>query len=146
MVIRRQDLSLSLKAAGPTLSRSEAPDEDVQDRGSATGAGETEVKPAPTGAEAEPAGKEVGPPDQPTDGPTINAPLSGTFYMSEGPGKPPFAKVGDKMKIGDRLCIVEAMKLYNEIKASTDCRILKILVDHGQAVQKDEPMMLVEAL
>jgi oxaloacetate decarboxylase alpha subunit len=76
----------------------------------------------------------------------INSPLSGTFYMSEGPGKPPFAKVGDKMKVGDRLCIVEAMKLYNEIKASTDCRIIKILVDHGQAVQKDQPLMLVEAL
>ena len=79
-------------------------------------------------------------------GEPIVAPLSGTFYMSEGPGKPHFVKVGDKVKIGDRLCIVEAMKLYNEIKASTDCRILKILVDHGQSVQKEQPLMLVEAL
>lgn len=130
LTIRRDDLAFSLRGGAVR----EATDEERQARADRAEAVAAEEAPTPPEEIDESAGE------------PINAPLSGTFYMSEGPGKPPFAKVGDKMKIGDRLCIVEAMKLYNEIKASTDCRIVKILVDHGQPVQKDQPMMLVEAL
>ncbi len=72
---------------------------------------------------------------------TINAPLVGTFYASAGPGKPPFVKPGDSVKAGDVVCIVEAMKLFNEIKASEDCIIDAIFVTDGTLVKKGQPML-----
>ena len=128
LTIRRDDLAFSLK--GGQLRGGPVEDHEVAAGGHAPAA-----NPEPAAAE-----------EEKTEGVPLVSPLSGTFYISTGPGKPPFAKVGDKVNIGDRLCIVEAMKLYNEIKASTDCRILKILVNHGQTVEKDQPLMLVEAL
>ena len=130
LTIRRDDLSFSLKGGAVR----EASDEDAPRASGTRPAPDREAAPAPVEEIDEDAGE------------PIASPLSGTFYISEGPGKPVFAKVGDKVKVGDRLCIVEAMKLYNEIKASTDCRIVKILVDHGQQVEKDQPLMMVEAL
>jgi len=73
----------------------------------------------------------------------IEAPLNGTFYASSGPGKPPFVKVGDKVKAGATVCILEAMKLFNEIKAPVDCEIIKVLVENGKPVQKGQPLILV---
>ena len=137
LTIRRDDLAFSLKgepgARGRRARRSERPAE----LRAATRPTRARSR-GPTAAGGGRRGNRRASP--------IVSPLNGTFYISAGPGKPPFAKVGDKVKIGDRLCIVEAMKLYNEIKASTDCRIVKILVDHGQSVEKDQPLMLVEAL
>ena len=75
---------------------------------------------------------------------TIVAPLNGTFYLSSGPGKPNFAKPGDVVKAGMPLCIVEAMKLFNQIKAPFDCKVVKFLANHGDAVQKDQPLVTVE--
>ncbi|MFC1498728.1 pyruvate/oxaloacetate carboxyltransferase [Verrucomicrobiota bacterium] len=78
------------------------------------------------------------------DGPTINAPLNGTFYKSPGPGKDPFVQEGDKVKGDDPVCIVEAMKLFNQIKAPNGCKIVKFLVEHGDAVQKGQPLIGIE--
>ena len=75
----------------------------------------------------------------------IKSPMVGTFYTRPNPEADVFVNVGDHVNADTIVCIVEAMKLYNEIKASTDCRIVKILVDHGQSVQKEQPPMLVEA-
>jgi pyruvate carboxylase len=77
-------------------------------------------------------------------GPTINAPLSGTFYRSPGPGKPELAKEGDSLKAGEPLCIVEAMKLFNHIKADKSLRVLNFLVMHGAVVAKGQPLAVVQ--
>ncbi len=82
--------------------------------------------------------------DTPVAGPTINAPLNGTFYRSPGPGKPELAKEGDNLKAGDPLCIVEAMKLFNQIKADKPLKVVKFLVDHGAVVAKGQPMAVVQ--
>jgi oxaloacetate decarboxylase (Na+ extruding) subunit alpha len=75
---------------------------------------------------------------------TINAPLVGKFYISPGPGKPAFVKEGDTVNAGDKVCIVEAMKLFNEINAPIKCRIVKILAEDGKTVQKGEPLVAIE--
>ncbi len=77
-------------------------------------------------------------------GPTINAPLNGTFYRSPGPGKPELAKEGDSLKAGDALCIVEAMKLFNQIKADKTLKVVKFLVEHGAVVAKGQPLAVVQ--
>lgn len=77
---------------------------------------------------------------------TINAPLVGTFYTSPGPGKPRFVNVGDTVKKGDKVCTVEAMKLFNEIAAPSNCKILKFLVEDGTIVQKGTPLVAIEEI
>lgn len=75
---------------------------------------------------------------------TIKSPMIGTFYRSGGPDKPPFVSVGDEIKEGEVLCIVEAMKLFNEIESEVSGRITKVLVDDATPVEFDQPLFLVE--
>jgi acetyl-CoA carboxylase biotin carboxyl carrier protein len=75
---------------------------------------------------------------------TIKSPMIGTFYRSASPDKPLFANVGDEIKPGSVLCIIEAMKLFNEIEAEISGRIVKILVDNASPVEYDQPLFLVE--
>ncbi len=75
---------------------------------------------------------------------TLNAPLVGTFYSSSGPGKNKLVSIGDAVKKGDKICIVEAMKLFNEIEAIEDCIIQAILVNDGDGVKKDQPLVAYE--
>lgn len=75
---------------------------------------------------------------------TVKAPMIGTFYRSAGEGKEPFVKVGDKVKKGDVLCIIEAMKLFNEIQSEVSGKIIKVMADNAQAVEYDQPLFLVE--
>ncbi len=82
--------------------------------------------------------------DSPKHSHTINAPLVGTFYSSPGSAKPSFVKIGDTVKKGEKVCIVEAMKLFNEIKAAQDCKIVDILVKEGESVKKDQPLIAYE--
>lgn len=77
-------------------------------------------------------------------GNTIKSPMIGTFYRSSAPDKPPFVNVGDEIKPGDVLCIVEAMKLFNEIESEVSGRIVKVLVDDGTPVEYDQPLFIVE--
>jgi oxaloacetate decarboxylase (Na+ extruding) subunit alpha len=77
---------------------------------------------------------------------TIDAPFVGTLYLSSGPGKGNFIKEGDIVDAGTKVCIVEAMKLFNEINAPSRCKIVKILVKEGQAVEKGQPLMGIEEL
>jgi acetyl-CoA carboxylase biotin carboxyl carrier protein len=79
-------------------------------------------------------------------GKTINAPLVGTFYSSPGPGKPAFVKEGDIVEKGAKVCIVEAMKLFNEISAPARCKIVKILAADGDAVDKDQELIGIEEM
>jgi len=77
---------------------------------------------------------------------TINAVMAGTFYRSPGAGKPAFIKEGAEVKEGEVICILEAMKLFNEIQAPFKCKVVKILVEDGQMVTKNQPIMAVEKL
>ena len=75
---------------------------------------------------------------------TIKSPMIGTFYRSSSPDKPLFVNVGDEIKNGDVLCIIEAMKLFNEIESEVSGRIVKVLVDNASPVEYDQPLFLVE--
>ena len=77
---------------------------------------------------------------------TIKSPMIGTFYRSAAPEKPLFVNVGDEIQPGDVLCIIEAMKLFNEIEAEVSGRIVKVLVDNASPVEYDQPLFLVEPL
>ena len=75
---------------------------------------------------------------------TIKSPMIGTFYRSAGPDKPLFVNVGDEIKTGKALCIIEAMKLFNEIESEVSGTIVKVLVDDASPVEYDQPLFLVE--
>lgn len=75
---------------------------------------------------------------------TVKSPMIGTFYRSPGPDKPVFVNVGDTIKKGDKICIIEAMKLFNEIEAEVSGKIVKVLVDDAKPVEYDQPLFLVE--
>ena len=75
---------------------------------------------------------------------TFKSPIIGTFYRTPGPDKEPFVKVGDVVKKGQVLCIIEAMKLFNEIESDVDGKIIKILVESAQPVEYDQALFLIE--
>lgn len=75
---------------------------------------------------------------------TIKSPMIGTFYRSPGPDKPSFVNVGDEVAPGKVVCIIEAMKLFNEIESEVGGKIVKVLVDDASPVEYDQPLFLVE--
>lgn len=75
---------------------------------------------------------------------TIKSPMIGTFYRSPGPDKPSFVNVGDEVTTGKVVCIIEAMKLFNEIESEVSGKIVKVLVDDASPVEYDQPLFLVE--
>lgn len=77
-------------------------------------------------------------------GETINSPLAGVFYRAPRPDASPFVKDGDSVGAGQTLCIVEAMKLMNEITADRACKIVKILVENAEAVEEGQPLFVIE--
>ncbi|MBA2248913.1 MAG: acetyl-CoA carboxylase biotin carboxyl carrier protein [Chitinophagaceae bacterium] len=75
---------------------------------------------------------------------TIKSPMIGTFYRQSGPGKPIFVNVGDEVTSGSVVCIIEAMKLFNEIESEVSGKIVKVLVEDASPVEFDQPLFLVE--
>lgn len=75
---------------------------------------------------------------------TIKSPMVGTFYRSSNPDTPAFVNVGDEVKSGKVVCIIEAMKLFNEIESEVSGRIVKVLVENATPVEYDQPLFLVE--
>jgi acetyl-CoA carboxylase biotin carboxyl carrier protein len=75
---------------------------------------------------------------------TIKSPMIGTFYRSAGPDKPVFVNVGDEIEIGKPVCIIEAMKLFNEIESEIKGKIVKVLVNDATPVEYDQPLFLVD--
>ena len=75
---------------------------------------------------------------------TLNAPMVGTFYKSPSPSAPAFVKEGDVVRKGQAVCILEAMKIMNEVEAEFDCKIVKCLVDDSSPVEYDMPLFIVE--
>ena len=86
----------------------------------------------PVAAAVEPAGK------------VIKSPMVGTYYRAASPGAKPFAEVGQAIKEGDPVCIIEAMKIMNEIEADCSGRVVQILCENGQAVEFGQPLFIVE--
>jgi len=86
---------------------------------------------------AEPAKPEI-------DGTVINSPMVGTYYAAPSPGAPEFVKVGQSIKPGDTICIVEAMKILNQIESEVTGVVKELLVEDGQPVEFGEPLMIVE--
>ncbi|NJB86260.1 acetyl-CoA carboxylase biotin carboxyl carrier protein [Lewinella marina] len=74
----------------------------------------------------------------------VKSPMIGTFYRSASPDKPPYVKVGDRIAKGDTVCIVEAMKLFNEIESEVAGKIVKVLVEDAQPIEYDQPLFLVD--
>ena len=79
-----------------------------------------------------------------TAGDTIKSPIIGTFYRKPSPDKPNFVEVGDRVNEGDTLCVIEAMKLFNEIEAEMSGTIVKILVEDSTPVEFDQPLFIID--
>ena len=75
---------------------------------------------------------------------TIKSPIIGTFYRKSGPDKPSFVEVGSEIAKGDVLCVIEAMKLFNDIESEVSGKVVKILVDDSSPVEFDQPLFLVD--
>ncbi len=75
---------------------------------------------------------------------TIKSPIIGTFYRKPAPDKPLFVEVGDTIAAGDVLCVIEAMKLFNDIESEVSGKIVKVLVDDSSPVEFDQPLFLVD--
>lgn len=78
------------------------------------------------------------------EGHTMKSPMVGTVYLSSTPGTPPFVKVGQKVKVGDTLCLIEAMKMFNKIEADKAGVISARLVENQQPVEYDQPLFIIE--
>lgn len=77
-------------------------------------------------------------------GHTVKSPMVGTFYRSSSPGAKPFVEIGDAVKEGDTICIIEAMKILNEIEADKSGTVKQILCENGQAVEYGQPLFIIE--
>lgn len=96
---------------------------------------------APQAASSEPTTTE--PADNAPDGTQVKSPMVGTFYRSPAPDAEPFVQIGDTVKPGDTLCIIEAMKMLNQIEAEDAGTVSAILVDNGQPVEYDQPLVVI---
>ncbi len=101
-----------------------------------TGAAPTPMPPAATSAAAEAA-------PEPPKGNVVKSPMVGTFYRSPSPGAKAFVEVGQPVKPGDTLCIIEAMKLLNEIEAEVAGEVKEVLVENGQPVEYGQPLFVI---
>ena len=82
--------------------------------------------------------------EAPASNKSLKAPMIGTFYRSSGPDSPSFVQVGDMVEKGQVICIIEAMKLFNEIEAEESGRVVKALVENATPVEYDQPLFLIE--
>ncbi|MBZ0132673.1 MAG: acetyl-CoA carboxylase biotin carboxyl carrier protein [Rhodocyclaceae bacterium] len=100
------------------------------------------ASPAPAPAAAPPTAAELSAAAEP-DGHVVKAPMVGTFYRSSAPGSPSFVEVGQTVKAGETLCIIEAMKLMNEIESDASGVVKAILVENGQPVEYGQPLFII---
>ncbi len=105
----------------------------------------TAAVPAPPTQTNEAPQKEKTPSDA-THSITFKSPMVGTFYRAPGPDKEPFVKVGDIVKPGTVLCVIEAMKLFNEIESDVNGKIVKIIMDNAKPVEYDQPLFIIEPM
>lgn len=111
--------------------------------GNASSAGATVASPTPLPAESRPAPAAAPPEPAVQEGHVVKAPMVGTFYRAPSPDAKPFVEVGQTVKEGDTICIVEAMKLMNEIEADASGVVKAILVENGQPVEYGQPLFIL---
>jgi acetyl-CoA carboxylase biotin carboxyl carrier protein len=80
---------------------------------------------------------------EPPKGHTVRSPMVGTYYSAAAPGSPPFVKKGQTVKIGDTLCVIEAMKMFNQVESDAAGMVVEILVENGQPVEFDQPLYVI---
>jgi acetyl-CoA carboxylase biotin carboxyl carrier protein len=144
--IEQKDFKITIRTHEPER-RSKTP-EVIQ---VAMPAGAPALATAPAAAAPAPAPAAAPAPSAPAAAPApqgnfveVKSPMIGTFYRSPGPDKPVFVEVGDTIKAGDTVCIIEAMKLFNEIESEVSGKIVKVLVSDSTPVEYDQPLFLVE--
>jgi len=137
--LETEDFKINIKtgsdAEQPTIIQAMAPQAPV-----AMAAAPTPAAPAPAAA----APTAAAPADDNSNYITVKSPMIGTFYRSASPEADAFVKVGDEVKPGDVVCIIEAMKLFNEIESEVSGKIVKVLVDDQTPVEYDQPLFLVD--
>jgi acetyl-CoA carboxylase biotin carboxyl carrier protein len=104
----------------------------------------TAPAPAPTPAPAAPAAPTAPEAAPQLEGHVLKSPMVGTFYRAPSPGAKPFVEVGDSVKAGQTVCIIEAMKLLNEIEADKDGVVKAVLAENGQPVEYGEPLLVID--
>lgn len=97
---------------------------------------------APTTPGAEQASEAAA--DETPDGHQVTSPMVGTFYRSAAPGTPPFVEVGSQVKVGDTLCIIEAMKMFNQIEADKAGTVVAVLAENAQPVEYGQPLFVIQ--
>lgn len=137
--LETEDFKINIKTGPdaseqPTVIQAVAPQQMPALAGGGAPASAEGAAAAPTPAEA----------DENANYITINSPMIGTFYRTPSPDQDAFVKVGDSIKPGDVLCIVEAMKLFNEIESEISGKIVKILADDQTPIEYDQPLFLVD--
>lgn len=118
-VFKSSPMSAPLAAAAPAHAHQPSPPQQA----------------APERASSESSGKKTA---------EIKSPMIGTFYRSSGPDTPPFISVGDKVSKGQTVCIIEAMKLFNEIESEVSGTVVKVMVENSTPVEYDQPLFIVE--
>jgi acetyl-CoA carboxylase biotin carboxyl carrier protein len=132
---------LEIKEGEETVRLSRIPKGTVTAQPAAAPVHQVRVEPQSAAATAAPAA-----PSAETslpEGHVVTAPMVGTFYASSNPEAPPFVKVGQKVKAGETLGIIEAMKMFNQIESDVSGTVLAVLVESGQPVEFDEPMFVI---
>lgn len=136
--LETEDFKINIKtgsdAEQPTIIQAMAPQAPV-----AMAAATAPLAPAPAAASVDQA-----PADDNSNYITVKSPMIGTFYRSANPEADAFVKVGDEVNPGDVVCIIEAMKLFNEIESEVSGKIVKVLVDDQTPVEYDQPLFLVD--
>ena len=106
-----------------------------------------DVSPVVTMATTTPEQQVVGVVDTPEStlrGELIRSPMPGMFYRASSPDEPPFVQVGDSVSKNDTICLIEAMKIFNEVQSESDCDIIEILVENATAVEFDQPLFRIK--
>ena len=134
---------LEIKEGEETVRLSRIPKGTVTAQPAAATVHQVRLEPQSAGATAAPAAPSAAAETSLPEGHVVTAPMVGTFYASSNPEAPPFVKVGQKVKAGDTLGIIEAMKMFNQIESDVSGTVLAVLVENGQPVEFDEPMFVI---
>jgi acetyl-CoA carboxylase biotin carboxyl carrier protein len=145
--IEKKDFKITIKSEMPQKKKGFGEAEATIQVPVAMAAGMAPVAPAPVTVAAAPAAEPAAPSandNEENNYITVKSPMIGTFYRRPAPDKEAFVDVGDTTKVGDTICVIEAMKLFNEIESEVTGKIVKILVDDNSPVEYDQPIFLVD--
>ena len=145
--IEKKDFKITIKSEMPKKKKGFGEAEATIQVPVAMAAGMAPVAPAPVTMAAAPAAESAAPSandNEENNYITVKSPMIGTFYRRPSPDKEAFVDVGDTTKVGDTICVIEAMKLFNEIESEVTGKIVKIFVDDNSPVEYDQPLFLVD--